>query len=58
MRIVLRRRQTFLLIVLALVVLGLILLNTVAHVHVWQIMSTLKAAVPGTMYGGGLKYGG
>ncbi|HEY7415109.1 MAG TPA: hypothetical protein VH593_07950 [Ktedonobacteraceae bacterium] len=58
MRIVLRKRQTFLLFVLALVVLGVILLNAVAHIHGWQIMSPLKAEVPGAMYGGGLKYGG
>ncbi|HEY7415110.1 MAG TPA: hypothetical protein VH593_07955 [Ktedonobacteraceae bacterium] len=57
MRIVLRSRQMLVLFLLALVtlfVLGSVLLNAVAYVHVWQIMfSPLKAAVPAGMYGGG-----
>jgi hypothetical protein len=55
MHIVLRRRQRFLLCLLALVtlvVLSSLLLNVVAHVNVWQIFfSSLKAAVPSYMYG-------
>jgi hypothetical protein len=48
-----------LLALVALFILGSILLNAVAQVHAWQIMfSTLKTAVPGTMYGGSVMYGG